>query len=76
MDLEYKIFVSKLSELLTSKRDSPKSTVTSWVRTKVNFILIRSMLTCLRDSRSIKICKMAINDIDVLVHPTKDYREH
>ena len=76
MDLEYRIFVSKLSELLTSKRDSPKSIMTSWVRTKISFVLIRSMLTCLLDSRSIKICKMAINDIDVLVNPTKDYREH
>ena len=51
MGLEYRISVSKLSELLAIKRDSPKSTVTSWVRTKISFALIRSMLTCLCDSR-------------------------
>ena len=70
MGLEYRIFVSKLSELLA--RDSPKSTVTSWVRTRISFVLIRSMLTCFRDSRSIKSCAMAMNNIDVLVNPTKD----
>ena len=40
MCIECRTFVSKLSELLTIKRDLPKSTVTSWVRTKVSFALI------------------------------------
>ena len=56
-------------ELLAVKRDLPKSTVTSWVRTL-------SMLMCLRGSRSIKSSTIAINDIDVQGLLTKNQREH
>lgn len=65
MGTECSTFISKLSELLAAKRDLPKSIVTSWVRTKISFALIRSMLMCLRGSRSIKNNTIAINDIDV-----------
>ena len=58
-------FFSNLIEILAVKRDLPKSTGTSWVRTKIGFALIRSMLICLCGSRSIKSSTMAINDIDV-----------
>ena len=54
MGIECRSLVSKLSELLAIKRDLPKSTVTSWVRTKITFALIRLMLICLRGSCSIK----------------------
>ena len=54
MGIECRSFVSKFSELLAIKRDLLKSSVTSWVRTKISFALIRSMLICLRGSRSIK----------------------
>ena len=53
MGIECRSFVSKLTELLAIKRDLPKTTVTLWVRTKISFALIRSMLICLRGSRSI-----------------------
>ena len=43
VDIECRTFLSKLSELLAVKKDLPKSTVTSWVRTKISFALIRSM---------------------------------
>ena len=75
MGIECRTFASKLSELLAIKRDFPKSTVTSWVRTKIGFALIRSMLVCLRGSRSIKSSTMAINDIDVQENLTKNQRE-
>ena len=58
--IEFRIFVSKLSELLAIKRDLPKSTVMSSVRMKISFALIRSMLICLRGSRSIKSRTMAL----------------
>ena len=64
MGIECRTFVSKLSELLAVKRDLPKSTVTSWVRTKISLALIRLMLICFRGSRSIKSSTRAINDID------------
>ena len=72
MSTECRTFVSKLSELLAIKRDLPKS----WVRTKISFALIRSMLICLRGSCSIKSSTMAINDIDVQEILTKNQREH
>ena len=64
MGIECRSFVSKLSELLAIKRNLPKSTVTSWVRKKISFALIRSMLICLRGSRSIKTSTMAIKHIE------------
>ena len=69
--IECRTFVSKFSEFLAIKRDLPKSTVTSWVRTKISFALIRSMLISLRGSRLIKSRTMAINDIDVQEIRTK-----
>lgn len=43
MGIKYKSFFSKLSELLATRRDSPKSNVTSWVKMKISFPLIRSI---------------------------------
>ena len=65
MGTECRTFVSRLSELLAIKRDLPKSIVTSWVRTKISFALIRSMLMCLRGSRTVKNNAMSITDIEV-----------
>ena len=65
MGIECINFVSQLSELFTIKRDLPKPTVTSWVRTKLSFALTRLMLICLHGSRSIKSSAMAINDTDM-----------
>ena len=41
MGIEYRYFISKFSELLAIKKDLPKSTVTSWVKTKISFALIK-----------------------------------
>ena len=51
---EIKTFISRLAEKLAEKRDVQTSTVVSWLRTKINFALIRSMLLCLRCSRNLK----------------------
>ena len=40
MGIECRSFVSKFSELLAVKRELPRSTVTSWVRTKFSFAKI------------------------------------
>ena len=44
-------FYSRLATLMSLKNGIEKSKVTSWVRSKVNFALLRSMLLCLRGSR-------------------------
>ena len=41
MGIECRSFVSKVSELLAIKKDLPKSTVTSWVRTEISWALIK-----------------------------------
>ena len=41
---------SQLSDLLSEKRNLPKSVVANWVRSKVCFALLKSILLCLRGS--------------------------
>ena len=48
---EGKAFCSRLATLLSLKNGTEKSKVTSWIRSKVNFVLFRSMSLCLRGSR-------------------------
>ena len=76
MGIECRIFVSKLCELLVIKTYLLKSTVTPWVKTKISFALIRSMLICLRGSPSIKSSTMATSNIDVQENLIKNQREH
>ena len=54
----------------------PKSTVTSWVRTKINFALIKLVLICLCVSHTIKSSAMAINDIDMQENLTKNHKKY
>ena len=44
-------FYSPLARLLLLKNGIEKFKVTSWIQSKVNFALLRSMLLCLRRSR-------------------------
>ncbi len=46
-----KQFMKQLSTLLSQKRDTEKSKVTAWLRTKINFSLLRSVILCIRGSR-------------------------
>ena len=48
---EDRAFYSRLATLLSLKNGIEKSKVLSWVRSKVNFALLRTMLLCLRGSR-------------------------
>uniref|UniRef100_A0A7M5WUJ6 Uncharacterized protein n=1 Tax=Clytia hemisphaerica TaxID=252671 RepID=A0A7M5WUJ6_9CNID len=52
MGRETKCFYKRLSELLSEKRDEPLSVTTTWVRRKVVFALLSSVLLCLRGSRT------------------------
>ena len=60
---ECKVFYKRLASLISLKRGIDNSKVTSWIRTKVNFALIRSMLLCLRGSRS-NLCNEKL-DIEI-----------
>ena len=51
-------FFSRLSDLLSEKRNLPKSVVTKWVRSKVCFALLKSSLLCLRGSQSVFMKKI------------------
>ena len=54
MGRECKTFIGQLAEKIATKRNLNTSLVTSWLRTKINFMLLRSILICLRGSRSLK----------------------
>ena len=59
-------FYSRLSDLLSEKRNLPKSVVANWVRSKVCFALLKSSLLCLCSSRS--VCRKASElecDVDI-----------
>ena len=45
-------FYSRLSELISKKRESIYNIVATWIRRKIIFALTKSMGMCLRDSRS------------------------
>ena len=61
-----KAFYSRLVTLLLLKSGIEKSKVTSWIRSKVNFALLRSMLLCLRGSRQ----KLVIERRDIVLEHT------
>ena len=46
-------FYSRLSEMIAEKRDQLYSVITSWIRRKISFSLIRSIGMCIRESRSV-----------------------
>ena len=59
-------FYSRLSDLLSEKRNLPKSVVANWVRSKVCFALLKSNFLCLRGSQT--VCRKASDlecDVDI-----------
>ena len=62
MSRECSLLYSRLTELLAEKRNENLSKVKNWMRTRLNFNLLRSCLLCLRWSRS--IYKETILDVD------------
>ena len=62
MARECKKFFSRLTEMVAEKRNVHVSVATSFIRTKLSFSLLRSMLLCIRGSRSLK--RIVINEDD------------
>ena len=52
MDREAKKFYSRLAEIKAGKRQAKQHIITTWIRRKISFSLIRSIGTCLRGSRT------------------------
>ena len=65
MSRECGTFYKKLSEMIAEKRNIRVSEATCFIRTKINFSLIKSIVLCIRGSRSVrdKICSIAETDI-------------
>ena len=67
MARECSTFYSRLAKLISEKRCEDISKVSAWVKTKINFSLIRSTLTCLRGSRTLTSFKPIVEtDIDIV----------
>ena len=63
---------SRLSQLISDKRNLLKSITMNWIRTKVCFALLKSSLLCLRGSRT--VCRKVSEfecDIDVSIEHAK-----
>ena len=43
---------SRLTELISSKKQENYATTITWIRTKVSFAILRTALVCLRGTRS------------------------
>ena len=51
MGVECSRFISHLASKLANKQDEKYSTVTSWIRTRLSFEILKSAVMCLRGSR-------------------------
>ena len=52
MSRECSRFCSHTAERLANRRKEPKSKISAWIKTRLNFALIRSMLLCLRGTKT------------------------
>ena len=69
---ECNTFYSRLCQLISDKRNLPKSITLNWIRTKVCLALLKSSLLCLRGSGT--VCKKVSEfecDTDVSHEHTK-----
>ena len=71
MGNECKAFYSRLAGPLSTKRRLEKSTVVSWLRTKISFALLRSAIMCIRGSRSTRKTEQHLDDIELAENISK-----
>ena len=64
MGRQCKLFYQRLSDMVAEKKELDNASVTSWLRTKINFSLLRSMILCIRGSRSLKKKELDMADLD------------
>ena len=62
------MYHSRLAQLIAIKKGEQYAKTISWIRTRTSFALLRSVLVCLRGSRTIRVpCDIKNVDIDVQV---------
>ena len=75
MSREAHTFYNRLSDMIANKRKEPTSVITNWIRTKLNFALLKSCLLCLRGSRTpwneqeilLTLMKISASNLDCLL---------
>ena len=65
MSRECSFFYKKLAEKLAEKRNLSSSETMCFVRTKINFSLIKSLVLCVRGSRSVRNDAVTVADTDI-----------
>ena len=61
-------FIKKLVESIAEKRDFETSVVMNYIRTKISFALMRSLVNCVRGTRSRFQHQVIINADDIITH--------
>ena len=75
MSRECSFFYKRLSEKIAEKRDISTSEATCFIRTKMCFSLIKSLVLCIRGSRSVRSDAVADTDM-VLANRISEAKEH
>ena len=70
MSRECSTFYNRLSEMIAEKRNERMEKVKCWMRSKLNFSLLRSQLLCIRGSRDTKTI-FEKDDLSVIVEESK-----
>ena len=70
MSRECSYFYKRLSEKLADKRNISISEATCFIRTKINFSLVKSLVLCIRGSRSLRSDESSIADTDIVLANT------
>jgi hypothetical protein len=64
MGPECQTFYKRLSSLIATKRNEKYASVSSWIRTRISFALLRSALMCIRGSRC-RFYRPVIAEVDM-----------
>ena len=65
MSDEYQRHHSRLAELISAKKQENYATTVSWIKTKVSFAILRTVLVCLRGTRSRQGRKSNVQENDL-----------
>ena len=64
MGPEARRFYSRLAEVLSDRKQQPRSYIVSWMRCRLSFSLLRSALLCLRGTRSSSPKAVSLSGMD------------
>ena len=58
--------ISNLTDNISEKFDMNRSTVANYIRTKLSFHLVRSQVLCVRGSRTIRVPKVDLAEVEYI----------